>query len=354
MNNSDATALLRHMVAIPSESRQEGALAAFLLHQLRQYGFETGIDTVGNIIASKGQGEDLGVLLGHIDTVKGNIPVRVEDGVLYGRGSVDAKGSLAAFIVALSRLDAKQLAGKVTIIGCVEEEVASSRGAHHVVERYAPKWAVIGEPSGWDSITLGYKGHLSLTVSLEQGQQHGAHEQLTASERMTQVWQVMGDFCATTNVERKRLFDQLMVRLTRMSGGMSLAGTDRAELKVQCRLPLDMPPEVTREQLMNLLRGKGVEVEFDGGIAAWSGPRTTDLHRAFLGAIRKRDGRARCLLKTGTADLNVVAPRWGCPALAYGPGDAALDHTPNEHIHFEEFFQSIAVLEQVLGKMAIL
>ena len=53
------------------------------------------------------------------------------------------------------------------------------------------------------------------------------------------------------------------------------------------------------------------------------------------------EGKGRALLKTGTADLNIVAPAWGCPALAYGPGDASLDHTPNEHIHLSEFLKSV-------------
>ena len=56
--------------------------------------------------------------------------------------------------------------------------------------------------------------------------------------------------------------------------------------------------------------------------------------------------------KTGTADLNVLAPAWGCPALAYGPGDAALDHRPDEHIVLDEFASGIAVLEETLAQCA--
>jgi hypothetical protein len=47
-----------------------------------------------------------------------------------------------------------------------------------------------------------------------------------------------------------------------------------------------------------------------------------------------------------------VAPAWGCPALAYGPGDAALDHTPDEHIVLAEYLRGIAVLEQTLQTCA--
>ena len=46
--------------------------------------------------------------------------------------------------------------------------------------------------------------------------------------------------------------------------------------------------------------------------------------------------------------MNVVAPQWNCPLLAYGPGDSSLDHTPNEHIEIEEYGMAIEVLESVL------
>jgi LysW-gamma-L-lysine carboxypeptidase len=52
--------------------------------------------------------------------------------------------------------------------------------------------------------------------------------------------------------------------------------------------------------------------------------------------------------KTGTADLNIVAPVWKCPAVVYGPGDSALDHTPNEHIALDDYARSVAVLVNVL------
>lgn len=56
-------------------------------------------------------------------------------------------------------------------------------------------------------------------------------------------------------------------------------------------------------------------------------------------------------MKSGTADMNIVGPAWGCPTVAYGPGDSALDHTPEERIEIAEYLRAIGVLAGVLGAL---
>ncbi|MGH2621486.1 MAG: [LysW]-lysine hydrolase, partial [Anaerolineales bacterium] len=76
------------------------------------------------------------------------------------------------------------------------------------------------------------------------------------------------------------------------------------------------------------------------------------LTRALLQAIRGEGGLPSFVYKSGTADLNIVGPRWGCPAVGYGPGDSALDHTPEERISFEEFAHSRKVLERYFRSLS--
>ena len=57
------------------------------------------------------------------------------------------------------------------------------------------------------------------------------------------------------------------------------------------------------------------------------------------------------MMKSGTSDMNVVGPAWGCPIVAYGPGDSALDHTPGEHILISEYVAAIGVLEAALATL---
>lgn len=348
-SDRDAVALLERMVRTSSVSGDEKAIGELLVDAMSAMGFDAHVDEAGNSVGRIGAGGDLGVLLGHMDTVAGHIPVRIENGILHGRGAVDAKAPLAAFIIAAARVHGRDaLPGRCVVVGCVEEEAPSSAGAHHVVHRLAPDWCIIGEPSGWDGVTLGYKGCLRVRVRFTQGRGHNAHDRLTACERAVDAWHRVRTSADAYNDERPRLFDQIMPNLVAMDGGVT--DTDEyAELDIDMRLP----PALGPDDAVEWLRGR-VEpgtIRRSGSVPAWSGPRTTELHRALARGIVAEGGRPTWKLKTGTADLNIVAPAWGCPALAYGPGDAALDHTPHEHIELEEYLRGIRVLEHTLQRL---
>ncbi len=81
---SDQTAidLLKGLVATPSLSGQEGNAVSYLVDRMNALGLAAHVDQAGNAVGTIGSGERHIVLLGHIDTVPGEIPVRIEDGVL--------------------------------------------------------------------------------------------------------------------------------------------------------------------------------------------------------------------------------------------------------------------------------
>jgi LysW-gamma-L-lysine carboxypeptidase len=84
---------------------------------------------------------------------------------------------------------------------------------------------------------------------------------------------------------------------------------------------------------------------------AFRAGRKNALAAAFLRGIRQAGGEPRFLLKTGTSDMNVVGPAWGCPIVAYGPGDSSLDHRPDEHILISEYLRAAEVLTHVLRSL---
>lgn len=347
----DPVALLTRMLEIPSVSTQESTLAHVLVAEMTRLGFESFVDEAGNAVGIMGAGPDV-VLLGHIDTVPGEIPVRIENGNLYGRGAVDAKGPFAAFVCAAARLTASgaHLPFRLVLIGAVEEEAASSKGARYAAERYHPVACVIGEPSGWDRITLGYKGRLLVDGVWQQPMSHSAGREASAAERAVAFWNDVAAHCTAYNQGRERLFDQLLPSL-RSICSQSDGLTDRAELTIGVRLPPDVPPETLSSVIAE--RSHGGVLRFRDLCPAYQAEKNTPLARAVLKGIRAAGGNPGFLLKTGTSDMNIVGPIWRCPILAYGPGDSSLDHTPNEHISVEEYLRSIEVLEHALQRLAV-
>jgi [amino group carrier protein]-lysine/ornithine hydrolase len=343
--------LLHSLVATPSVSREESAAAELLVGHMNSHGFDAHVDEVGNAVGIRAGGPpaDGGpqrsiVLLGHIDTVPGEVPVRIESGVLYGRGSVDAKGSIATFTRAVAQVDPTPGVDLI-VVGCVEEEVETSRGARHARECFAPEACIIGEPSGWDAVTIGYKGCLRFTADFVAPGGHSAGPLPAVAEAAAALWQAFKSWCDQYNEDRPRLFDQVLPSLQEF-----VTSTDGLYDRVHVRFGFRLPPEFDTAVLEEIVATHAPEVshEFYGHESAWGSKGTTPLARALRRSILKHDGRGVLKKKTGTSDMNVVGPRWGCPIVAYGPGDSTLDHTPDEHLPLDEYERAIEVLRGAL------
>jgi [amino group carrier protein]-lysine/ornithine hydrolase len=328
-----------------SPSGQEKPAVDWLVARMASLGFTQSFrDQAGNAVGIMGSGPRQVVLLGHIDTVPGEIPVRVEGDMLYGRGSVDAKGPLACFTDAVAAVGPVE-GWQLVVIGAVEEE-RESEGAQYAASAYHPHFAIIGEPNRWDRVALGYKGSAWVNVSVRRALAHTAGRQESACEAAIAVWQNMQTWAETFNTGRERAFEQLMLTLRGMeSGGDGFE--DWAGLRIGARLPVELPPQAWYARVDELAAGAEVE-RLGFALPAWQCEKNTPLVRAFLSAIRSTGGTPSFVYKTGTADLNIVAPTWGCPALVYGPGDSALDHTPDEHISLEEYARAVTTLQAAL------
>jgi LysW-gamma-L-lysine carboxypeptidase len=339
----DEVEVLRTLLQEYSPSGQEaGAVRAFL-KLARSLGFAAHVDRAGNGIARIGVGRPKVMFLGHIDTVEGELPVRLEGGRITGRGACDAKGPLAAALVAASRHAGP---GEVLVVAAVGEE-RDSRGARHLLPRHRPDFLVVGEPSGWSGVTIGYKGNLSLVLRFQGTRTHLSSPETTTVETALAFLDRLRAFAGERRDESG--FRSLTMKVhsihTRREGS-----AERVEVGVNLRLP----PGVRTGDVVAFLTENGLaggsEV-VDRSEAVEVDPRNV-VARALCAGIRREGAQPTLLRKLGTSDMNLAVPAWDCPAAAYGPGDSHLDHTDAESLEVAEFRRSVAVLQGAFTLLA--
>lgn len=331
--------LLTQAVEISSVSGDEHELASFLRDWARHRGLDADLDDRGNLVVTKGEGQHHLLLLGHLDTVPHRWPARWEEATLHGRGAVDAKGSLTAFLEVLSQLPVPADC-RVTVAGAVEEET-TSEGAFHLAKNLRADAVVIGEPSGSRSLTIAYYGlvKIRMTLSIPAGHTAGQGVKTAADligEALSRTHQAVHDLspesmCATLGVLAQNRFD-----------------VQHAEAVLDIRVA----PETSPEQVIQAVEAaaESVTVTVLRATPAKVTARTSPLVRAFSRAFRHHGIAPRFLAKKGSSDMNTLADCWpsSIPMVAYGPGEAALDHAPNEHLPLEEYLVSTEVLNQAI------
>jgi LysW-gamma-L-lysine carboxypeptidase len=362
MVNDYAVDLLTHMVEIYSPSGKEEKISLFLVDELKKLGFNAHRDEVGNVIGQIGEGSPIVLLCGHMDTVEGEIPVRIDDGKLYGRGTVDAKGPLAAMIVAASNFVKGGFKGKILVVGVVDEEKGGTGIRHFVKEGIQPDYAIFGEPSGLEKVVFGYKGILTVKVIVETPSGHSAAPWLfdNAIEKAMEFWKQINKLHLREEKLKSRFYS-ITSCLTGIKGGNNSASfiPSNCEILVQLRIP----PQLTPEQVFNEVKRKikryqstnpkvNVKVESVDVAKAFEADRRSVIVRALAWGIRKTTlNYASFSRKTGTGDMNILGNELKIPVVTYGPGDSRLDHTPDEHIELKEYLDSIEVLRKTLTKL---
>jgi LysW-gamma-L-lysine carboxypeptidase len=334
--------LLYAMLEIPSLSGDESRLASFLHTALTGRGFRTRIDEAGNVIADIGTGDGPTImLLSHLDTVGPALRAHRDAGRLYGRGAVDAKGPLATMISAAAARPS--FPGTLRVVGAVEEE-RLSRGGHHIARTQpCPDALIIGEPSGWSRVVLGYKGKIDLEYWTERPQTHSTNPLPKASEAVVSFWLGLLD---ALGPERDHGAFGLPAATLRSITGDLVDG----HIDVDCRIPPGFEVSAFTTRLQAL--AEGGELKVIRHVPAVRVARTDPVVRALSAAIRTHGGTpAKHLLKTGTSDMNTVSEHWKIPMAAYGPGDATLDHSDDESISLAEFRSGIEVLGTALDDL---
>lgn len=327
--------LLARAVEISSVSNDESALAEFLTGWCAERGIPARIDSAGNFVATRGSGPRRLLMLGHIDTVPHRWRVGWDGDVLSGRGSVDAKASLVAYLQTLADLDVPDHA-RVQVVGAVQEETTGA-GAFHVRDHYPADAVIVGEPSGAAALTIGYYGLVKVRFSVSEHTEHTAGQGVrTAGDRMVEV--LRATRAAVERLDPEALTAVLGIR------ALNEGDLQTGEAVVDVRVP----PRLDEGELLAALEkatAEPVRLDVLRATPGVSTARSAPLVRAFQRAFRTAGSSPRYLMKKGSSDMNTLATTWrGVPMVAYGPGDSKHDHTPHERLPAPEFRQARTVL----------
>jgi LysW-gamma-L-lysine carboxypeptidase len=368
--NNDAVKFLKKCLEIYSPSGKEEKYSQFLAKFLSSHNFKVKFDSIGNLIAEKGIGVPTLLLSSHMDTIPGELPIREENGILFGRGAVDCKSSLAAMVYSISKYNFNK--GKIIFAGIVQEESSLLGIKEFIKSNIKPDFAIFGEPTKIDQLCIGYKGRLCIkySVSTEMGHVASSWLYVNAIEICLKIWNIIKKsckkltekFCKHSN--NTEYFNQIIPNLTVISGGdLTNCIPSNAFIQIDIRFP----PSINSQEILEVLENKitniiqnfqkkmdlkitvrrDISSQVEGFEIKGTDIITSALRWAVFKTINKKP---KLIKKTGTTFINEIGSHFKIPSITYGPGDPKLEHTDIEHIEIEEYLNSIEIYNKFFFK----
>lgn len=348
---------LWRLLSIPSPSGTESRLLSYLEEKFRGLGLETshlpvpgsGYDLLVNPLPVPRLLVDI-----HVDTVPDLIegrdcPVRVEGDMVYGRGSADAKGSVAAVILAVEMLRGKGISLKelpLTLAFTVDEE-RDAQGSEVLADSLAPLAAVVMEPTNL-TVAVAEAGSLVVEVQVDGTRAHGScleAGESAISKTMSLLAQLR--FLPFMREEHP-LLGPAGLNIRHLHGGsedLVIAGLCRALLDF--RLLPGQEIEAVKGELDKALAGPGVHYRVVEVSPPYQLPEGEPVARRLQEAYQKAMGMAgRIGGMASWTDAENLFSR-GTPAVVFGPGKLEVAHTPDERISIREIVAAARVLVEL-------
>ncbi|MGQ4583944.1 succinyl-diaminopimelate desuccinylase [Lysobacter sp. F60174L2] len=353
---SEILDLARELIARPSVTPDDAGCQALLAGRLHRAGFtceHLRFGEVDNLWATHGDGGPVLVLLGHTDVVPTG-PVEtwssdpfapeVRDGVLYGRGAADMKGSVAAFVVALERFVAAHPdhPGTVALLLTSDEEGDAIDGVRRVAKVFGERgqridWCITGEPSSTrmlgDLLRVGRRGSLTGTLTVRGVQGHVAYPD-KARNPVHQALPALAELTARRWDEGYESFPPTSLQISNIGAGTGASNVIPGDLQVLFNLRYNPHWDAARLEVEceALLKRHGLEFDLRWHRSGEpfhtpEGPLRSaarEVLASFAGAMPEESTGG------GTSDARFIAPL-GAQCIEVGPVNASI-HQVDEHV----------------------
>jgi len=379
----DMVAFLQDMVRTPSFSTQEGEVAARLAEEMHRIGIaDVRVDRIGNVIGRIGAGGGKKLVLnGHMDTVGVSDPAawsrdpfgaKIENGVLYGRGTADMKGALAAMVYGAKMLldSGVFLFGDLYLVGVVQEEPCEGLAMRVLVEEEGlrPDWVVLGEPTDLQ-VGRGQRGRMEMRVTVQGKACHAASPHRGENAIYGAARILFGLELLASQLAEDRLLGRGSLTVTQIesTAGSRNAVPDRCAFYIDRRLTLGETEakalaEVQGVILRESLRADVEVTEYRAAsytgyqarqreyYPAWVMEEDHPLVQATVRAVRKTLGylprvQEWSFSTDGVYTMGVAS----IPTVGFGPGEERYAHTSEEQIRLDD----VAAAARVYAQLAV-
>ncbi len=372
---SETLELAKTLIARPSVTPDDAGCQDLLVERLEALGFRTErlrFGEVDNIWLRRGEAAPLFAFAGHTDVVPTG-PVdewdsdpfgpEIRDGLLYGRGACDMKGSIAAMVTACERfIDAHPgHRGSIAFLITSDEEGPSVDGTVKVVEILEARdekidWCLVGEPSSKDRvgdvIKNGRRGSLSGTLTVHGRQGHVAYPQL-ADNPIHRLAPALEALCAANWDAGNEFFPPTTFQVSNIRSGTGannvIPGT--LEMLFNFRFSTETSAEALKQAVHAILDRHTLDYSLDWVLSGqpFLTPRG-ELVEAAQSAIAELTAQTSELSTSGgTSDGRFIAPT-GAQVLELGPVNASI-HQVNEHVSVAELDTLSQLYERILEKL---
>lgn len=359
-NDHPALSLCRDLMRRRSVTPEDAGCQELMIGRLEACGFTCQRLPFGNTLnfwAEHGSSGPTLAFAGHTDVVPPGPdsqwrtppfePTEI-DGVLYGRGAADMKGSLAAMVVACETFVRAHPdhAGRIAFLVTSDEEGPATDGTVRVMQWLQDSgrhidWALVGEPSSSDSlgdtVKNGRRGSLGATLVIHGRQGHVAYPQL-ADNPVHRSLPALTELAAEHWDSGNAHFPATSLQISNIEAGTGATNVIPGELRVlfNFRFSTENTAEALRSRTEALLKRHGLSYDITWNLSGEpfltaEGP----LVDATLGAIAEVTGRAGTLSTAGgTSDGRFIAP-YGAQIVELGPVNASI-HQANERVRGED------------------
>lgn len=375
MNNSPTVALAMDLVSRPSVTPFDAGCQELMIHRLERSGFSVErlkFDDVDNFWAVHGSDGPIFCFAGHTDVVPtgpldqwANPPFSpvIKDGLLFGRGAADMKGSLASMVVAAEQF-VKQYPdhpGRLAFLITSDEEGLAVNGTERVVDwlkaqAIIPHWCLVGEPSSseqcGDTIKNGRRGSLGCSMTITGLQGHVAYPHL-ASNPIHLATPAINELIAAVWDEGNDYFPPTSFQISNITSGTGVTNVIPGDIQVMFnfRFSTEVTDQQLRQRVEDILDRHGfnysMEWRLNGQPFLTKTGLLVDVARECIEDVTG----VKTVLSTagGTSDGRFIAPM-GSEVLELGPLNSSI-HRVDEHVSTEDLNKLTKIYQKIVSQL---